>query len=374
MIRPKIVIAFLGNISYDSRSRNLVVSLKNNGYDPSFIGFDWLTRGFISVRDDNIYVKKLSKRISVIFYLKFAFLLTFKLFQSNAKFYLAEDIYTLPFVAFVSYFKKAKVIYDSREIYAHLAGLSKRKTVQMFWRWIEKTFIKSAYVIITTGEMDSAFIEKEYNLKETVIIRNLPLSKEISESFDFRDYYKISEEIKILLYQGVILPGRGLSIIFEVMNRLENCVLVILGDGEYKEHCQKTVKEKKLEDKVFFFGKVKQNDLLKHTSGADIGLAIIENLSLSYYYALPNKMFEYIYCGLPVIASNLPQMKSIIDKYQVGLTVNAENHKEIVDAINLLVNDEEQRNKLIANCRMASLELNWGNEIKKLYPFLETMN
>ena len=275
MIRPKIVIAFLGNISFDSRSRNLFVSLTDNGYDPSFIGFDWLTRDFVSVRDDNIYVKKLSKRISVIFYLKFAFLLTFKLFQFNAKFYLAEDIYTLPFVAFVSYFKKAKVIYDSREIYAHLAGLSKRKKVQAFWRWIEKTFIKSVYVILTTGEMDSAFIEKEYNLKETIIIRNLPLAKEISESFDFRDYYKLSKDKIILLYQGVILPGRGLNIIFEVMNRLENCVLVILGDGEYKEHCQKTVREKKLEDKVFFLGKVNQNDLLKQLLKTSVSATIM---------------------------------------------------------------------------------------------------
>ena len=67
-------------------------------------------------------------------------------------------------------------------------------------------------------------------------------------------------------------------------------------------------------------------------------------------------------------------MKAIIDRYQVGLTVNAENDKEIIDAINLLVNDEEQRNKFISNCRTASLELNWGNEIKKLFSFLETMN
>lgn len=371
--KKNVLVTFLGNFHYDSRVTNFYNSFSERGYTVKVISFDWLTENFKTEKGD-ISVYKLKKNsFSIYFYLKFSLILSYRLLFTKAELIFAEDVYTLPFVVLFAKLKKAKVCYDSREIYAHIAGLSKRKNVQAFWKWIEKSFIKCVNVILTTGELDSIFIEKEYNLKGTIVIRNLPLAKEISESFDFRDYFKLSKDKKILLYQGVILPGRGLSLIFDVMNYLKDCVLIILGDGEYREYYQTVVREKKLNDKVFFFGKIKQEELLKYTSGADIGLAIIENISLSYFYALPNKMFEYIYCGLPVIASNLPQMKAVIDGYQVGLTVNAENHEEIIDAINLLVNDEEQRNKFIANCRTASLELNWGNEIKKLFLFLETM-
>ncbi|MDP3150142.1 MAG: glycosyltransferase family 4 protein [Ignavibacteria bacterium] len=367
-----VLFTFLGNFHYDSRVTNFYNSFIEKGYKVKVISFDWLTKEFKTEKGD-ISVYRLTKNFSSIYYyLKFSIILSFRLLFTKADLIFAEDVYTLPFVILFAKLKKAKICYDSREIYAHLAGLSNKKNIQMFWRWIEKTFIKSVDVVITTGEMDSAYLEKEYNLRATIVIRNLPLANKIIESFDYRKKYNLENDKKILLYQGVILPGRGLNNIFNIMDQLENCVLIILGDGEYEEKCRQIVREKKLTNKVFFFGKVTQNELLKYTSGADIGLALIENLSLSYYYALPNKMFEYIYCGLPVIASNLPQMKAVIEKYNVGLCVNSEDSSEIKSVINMVASDDKYRKKLSANCKVASHELNWNNEIKKLFRVFET--
>lgn len=370
MKKKSVLLTILGNFHYDSRATNLYNSFTEKGYRVKVISFDWLTKNFITEKGD-ITVYQLKKNFTLVFYLRFSLLLTLHLLFTKADLIFAEDVYTLPFVALVAKLKKKKVCYDSREIYAHLAGLTNKKKIQKFWKWIEKTFIGNADIVLTTGEMDSTFIEKEYNLKETVVIRNLPAAKEILEPFDFRKHFNLGKDKTILLYQGVLLPGRGLTIVFDIMNRLTNCVLVILGDGEYHEYCQSVVKEKKLNDRVFFFGKVPQNELLKYTSGADIGLALIENLSLSYYYALPNKMFEYIYCGLPVIASNLPQMKAIIDKYGVGISVDIKDENEIISAINGVATDETFRQKLADNCIAASKELNWNNEIKKLFDALK---
>lgn len=372
MDSPRVVLfTFLGNFHYDSRVTNFYYSFSEKGYLVKVVSFDWLTNNFRTQNGD-ISVYQLKKNSSLIFYLKFSLILTYRLLLTKAELIFAEDVYTLPFVILFAKLKKAKVCYDSREIYAHLAGLSNKKNKQLFWRWIEKTFIKSADVVITTGEMDSTYLEKEYNLQDAVVIRNLPPAKEIMESFNYREKYNLRNNEIILLYQGVILPGRGLNIIFNIMDQLLNCVLIILGDGIYEEKCRQIVREKNLPDKVFFFGKVTQNELLKYTSGADIGLALIENLSLSYYYALPNKMFEYIYCGLPVIASNLPQMKAVIEKYNVGLCVNVEDSNEIKRVINMVASDDNYRKRLSANCKEASLELNWNNEVKKLFNVLET--
>lgn len=362
-----VLITFLGNYHYDSRVTNFYNSFSERGYIVKVISFDWLTKNFKTEKGDLSVYKLKKSSPSIIYYLKFSLILSYRLFFTKADFIFAEDVYTLPFVVLFAKLKKAKVCYDSREIYTHIAGLSKRKNVQAFWQLIEKAFIKSVDIILTTGEMDSAFIEKEYNLKETIVIRNLPFAKEISESFNFREHYKIGTDKIILLYQGVILPGRGLNIIFKILNSLKNCVLIIIGDGEYREYFQTVAHEEKLDDKVFFFGKVKQDELLKYTSGADIGLAIIENLSLSYFYALPNKMFEYIYCGLPVIVSNFPQMKFIVDKYNVGICIDPENEDEIKDKLNSLIVDDELRKKLKKNCEIATKELNWNKEIIKLF-------
>jgi glycosyltransferase involved in cell wall biosynthesis len=369
--KNKICIAFLGNIHYDSRAANFYNSFRERGYKVKAISFDWMTKDFKTEKGD-ISVYKLKKdAFRICFYLKFSLLLSFRLLFTKADFVFAEDVYTLPFIVLFSKIKNSKSFYDSREIYSHLAGLNKRENVQAFWAWIEKKCIKNIDLIITSGEMDSEFIEKEYNLKSTVVIRNLPFPTEIKESFDFRKYFNLDEDKKILLYQGVILHGRGLRIIFDVIKELENCVLIILGDGEYKEYYQTLAHKNNIDQIVFFYGKIEQNQLLKYTSGADIGLAIIENLSLSYYFALPNKMFEYINCGVPVLVSNFPQMKSIVDRYKVGIYVDPNDKDEIFKQLNILLDNNELRNKLKQNCKIAAVELNWKKEINKLFDLIE---
>ncbi|MDR3626373.1 MAG: glycosyltransferase [Ignavibacteriaceae bacterium] len=368
--KKKICIVFLGNIHYDSRATNFYNSFSERGYKVSVISFDWLTKEFKTERGDVSVIKLKKRAISIGFYLKFAFILSLRLLFEKADYILAEDVYTLPFAVLFSKIKRTKVLYDSREIYGHLAGLKKKKNIQAFWRLVEEKCIDKVDIVMTTGELDSEYIEKEYNLEGTIVIRNLPFPVEIKEAFDFRNHFNLDKSKKILLYQGVILHGRGLKEIFDIFSELKNCVLIILGGGEQKEYYQELAREKNIAKDVFFFGKVNQNELFKYTSGADIGLAIIENLSFSYYLALPNKMFEYIYCGVPVFVSNFPQMKSIVDKYNVGVYIDPDNKPEIISRLNNLLDDVELRNKLKENCSIAARELNWSEEIKKLFNLL----
>jgi glycosyltransferase involved in cell wall biosynthesis len=365
-----ILIAFLGNIHYDSRVTNFYKTFKAKGYKTRVVSFDWLTDNIITERGD-VSVYKLKKTSSLLYYLRFAFILSCRILFTKADFIFAEDIYTLPFAVIFGKLKGAKIIYDSREVYGHLAGLSKRKNLQSLLRWIEKTFIHKVYKTMTTGELDSIHIEKEYGLEKTIVMRNLPLYSKIQDPFDFRNHYNLDYSTKILLYQGVILHGRGLKQIFDVLGEIDNCALVIIGGGEYTDYYKKLCSNKGLNSKVFFFGKIPQDELLTYTAGADIGLSVIENLSLSYYYALPNKMFEYILTGVPVLASNFPQMKDIIDKYKVGLYIDPENTEELKKTLQLMIDDDSLRKNLSDNCLAAAKELNWENEIKKLLPFVD---
>jgi glycosyltransferase involved in cell wall biosynthesis len=365
------VISFLGNIDYDSRSRNLFNSFKNKKYEVRFIGFDWLSENFDSQYGDCTVLKLKKGKFSLFFYLKFSLILTKYLLKTNSSIYFAEDIYTLPFVVFTAKRKSAKIFYDSRELFGHLAGLNKRKMVQSLLRRIEKRYIKKADKVIVTGSMDAAYLKKEHNIDNIVLVRNLPLYLKPRKVFDFRKEFNISISKKILLYQGVILPGRGLSLIFEILKSAPEYVLIVVGGGEYENHYRNLAEEMEIKDKVIFFGKVSQDILIDYTAGADVGLSLIENISLSYFYALPNKLFEYIMAGIPVLSSNLPQMESIIEKYKVGFAVNPYEKNQVEDAIYRLCFNEDLRTEIKNNCVKASQELNWENEVQNLLAALD---
>lgn len=364
--KKKILITFLGNINYDSRCNNFFETLNSQNFDAQFIGFDWLTENFISLKGTKSVYKLSKKKSSLFFYLKFYILLSQKVLTTKFDFIFAEDVYCLPVCVLAAKIKRAKVIYDCRELYGFLAGLRNRSLIQKLWRIVENSFISKADLILTTGEMDSDFIKSNYGIKNNLLlIRNLPLFKKSSTPVNYYKLLNIENSKKILLYQGVILSGRGIDIVFKLLESTDEFVFVIVGGGEKLDYYKKLSEEMHLNKKVYFVGKISQNKIIDYTSGAFAGLSLIENVSLSYYYALPNKMFEYIMAEIPIITTNLPQMKKIIDQYKVGFSVQENDIEQLRNVLSKLLNDQRLYSELKTNCNKAAEELNWENEIKE---------
>jgi len=369
--KKKVLITFLGNINYDTRSKNLYDTFSANNFDVEFIGFDWMTEGFTETQGD-ISIFKLKKGfLSLSFYLKFIWHIKLKLLNTKASIIFAEDIYTLPFAVIFGKLKRAKIYYDSRELFGYLAGLKEKKFKQAFWKLTEKIFIKKADYVMVTGPMDGKFLKDEYRLKNIILLRNLPRYYKPTLQLDLRSHLNIDKSKKIILYQGVLLKGRGIEKVFSVLDELPNHVFVIAGGGEYEEHYKKFAVQMNIAHQVFFLGKLTQEELPKITTSVDIGVSLIENISVSYYYALPNKLFEYIMAEVPVITSNLPQMKEIVDEYDVGFAVNIDNKDELISAIKTLSEDSDLYQSKKQNCHIASQELNWEKEVTAL---LKTLN
>lgn len=372
--QKKICIAFLGNALHDSRIVNLSNSLKADGCSVSVISFDW----FISYKDyfnDELKIFKLTKgKISLFFYLHFGIILIRELFRSKSDIYFAEDLYTLPFVTTMAKLKGAKVFYNSRELYAFLGGLRNRPVLQSLVKLIEKFFIKKVDLVLTTGEMDSVFLEKFYGIDNTLVIRNIPLYQTATSKIDFRKMYGISDDKMILLYQGVLLEGRGVALIMRTMVKLPQTVLIMLGDGEQKSNFQKLACELNISERVFYLGTINQKELINYTSGADVGLSLIENISVSYYHALPNKLFEYIMAGVPVLCSDLPQMKKIVGSYQVGESINLGNEANIFSVLNKWIENPQILSAYKQNCEKAGKELNWQIEYERVRAKLLGLN
>jgi len=366
MARADICFAFLGNPHTDSRIANISRSLSALGKNVKVIGFNWYSGSYDSPKNWTVY--KINRRPALLFYLKSTAKLFLKLLEITADIYVAEDIYTLPVTAIIAKGRRKKLYYNSREFYTSIGGLAGKSSVQKLIAAIEKFFIKYVDVVTVTGEMDKEFIEKLYHPKEIIVIRNIPrkLSPKPEEVFNLRKKFGISEKSVILIYQGMLQKGRGIYQSIEAVKTIANAALVLIGYGPDEEKIKKLIDEENLRDKVFLTGAVEHKKLLNYTAAADIGLTLIENISTSYYYALPNKLFEYLNAGLCVLSSPLPQMKKIVDDYKVGEIVNPENQDEINAAVKKLSEDSELLEKYKRNALAASEELNWENEFEKV--------
>lgn len=371
--KNKFFIGLLGNIFYDSRSLNLYKSLEDNGLLVSATGFEWRSK-INSFKNNGIKIYTLSKScLSFWFYTKFAIILLFNAFKSKANIFFAEDIYSLPFLYFAAKLVNAKIYYDSRELYGFLAGLKDKQFIQRLLQKIEFYFISKVDCVIVTGDMDAEFLHEKYLLKDIIVLRNLPKFYKPKTRNLLRKKFNIPKEKKILIYQGVILHGRGIKLLLETLKISDNYILVLLGDGEHLEYYQNYAAELSVVNKVIFAGKIEQHELLDFTVSADVGLALIENISLSYYYALPNKLFEYIMAEVPVVVSNMPQMKELVNKYNIGFVLEDETPESLKKILDKLFSDEKLYCKIKANQAAASIQLNWDIEVNHLLDRIKNM-
>ncbi len=369
--KKSVTISFLGNANYDTHVTNLTNSLIADGFDVKVISFDWTTPNFETVLGKISIFKLIKSKNSIPYYLKFISILFKELSKSNSSIYIAEDIFTLPLTTFFAKKRKSKLYYNSREFYAFLAVLRNRPVVQSIISNLEKFFIKKTDKVLVTGDGDSEFLEKFYNIKNTIVIRNLPIKQKAFDKKNFHKMLNIPVKDTILLYQGVILEGRGFKPLLKAMQKVDNCSLVVLGTGVFQSKYEKFAVELGIENRVHFLGNIEQNELINYTSAADIGIALIENISKSYYYALPNKLFEYIMAGLPVLISNLPQMKKVVLDYEVGEIVNLENLDEVANKLKMLIEDKNKLDFYKQKTILASDELNWQSEYQKIRHIFE---
>jgi glycosyltransferase involved in cell wall biosynthesis len=168
-----------------------------------------------------------------------------------------------------------------------------------------------------------------------------------------------------LLYQGALNIGRGLDWVIDAMPFLkENCVLLIIGDGDIKAQLCRKVKQLALEDCIFFCDKMPPEELCRYTKAADIGLCLLENKGLSYYYSLPNRIFDFIQAGVPVLATNFPEIGSIVEGYGTGVVINHYEPEYLSRIIATML--VEGKKTYTERLRALSSEFCWEKEEKKL--------
>ena len=153
------------------------------------------------------------------------------------------------------------------------------------------------------------------------------------------------------------------------MKYIDNSILVLVGKGDISNKIEKLIVSNQLDNKVKMLGEVPYEKLYSYTIQADLGLSLEEDAGLNYRYALPNKLFNYIHAHIPVLVSNLPEMKNLVNNYQVGEVIDSYNPKDIAEKIKNML-ESNNYSRWVKNCKKTTLELNWENEkqvIKDLF-------
>lgn len=358
----QVILAVTNDLHTDQRLHKVCTSLLKNNFDVTLVG-----RSLDSVRfEERAYKTKrfrLSFNKGFLFYTNFNIRLFWYLLGSKADIFVANDLDTIPAVYFASKIKRAKMIVDLHELFPQSPEIFNRRKIKKFWEFIEAYFLPKSNSIYTVCESIAEFYNEKFGLNCSVV-RNVPL-KNSDDSIKTASW-PFPQKKQCILYQGAVNTGRGLQRLITSMQWID-AYLVIAGGGDKLQDLRELVSKLNLEDKIHFTGKIPFTEINTYTPLANLGISLEENLGLNYYFALPNKLFDYINHQIPVLVSPFPEMTRIVEGHEVGFIDKSGSAKELSDQINsilsLPVSDIE---KIKANCQVARKVLNWEEEEKIL--------
>lgn len=363
----KVLVSVFNNLYTDQRVEKVCKTIAQAGYKIQLVGNNWSGAPEMERPYPFERISLKSKK------LRFAYLeFQWKLYQYLLKnatsdtILLANDLDSLWPNLMVSKKLNIPVVYDSHEIFTEMPSLNGR-FVKKIWKFLEKKLMPKVKYMMTESESYAEWFQKEYGIKP-IIIRNIP--RKITYEIIFP-----KNNPKIILYQGAINPSRGIPQAIEAMGYLDNVIFKIIGDGPKRIEFENLVKEKNLENKVQFLGKMFPEDMRKITKTADVGLSLEENNGVSYYYSLPNKVSDCIQAKVPLVMINFPEMIRIKKEFNIGEVVENHEPKNIAEKIKLVLNNG--REYYNTELEEAGKMLCWENEeakIKNLFAKVSSEN
>lgn len=361
----KVIVSVTNDLSTDQRVDKACKTLISLGFDVTLAG-RWLP-GCLPLNDRpyKTHRMRLIFRKGPLFYAEYNIRLFLLLFFRRCNLLVSNDLDTLPANFLAHLLKRIPVVYDSHEFYTETPELTGRPFVQSIWEWIERLIFPHLKDIITVNESIAGLYQKKYG-KKLHVVRNIPRRIHHIKTAT-RKELGLPEDKHIVLLQGAgINVQRGAEEAIESMQYTADAVLLIIGGGDVIEQLKQLTSRLNLHDKVIFKPRLPYSELMMHTRLADVGITLDKDTNVNYRYSLPNKLFDYINAGIPVLASRLPEIARIVEGYGVGMIAEDHNPVNIARLINEMLSNEVKRQQWKENLAIAASELNWENEEKTL--------
>ena len=264
------------------------------------------------------------------------------------------------------------LIYDAHELYPEIGTLTPRDKAVLRAR--EQLLLPECDRVITVNSLLAEEMVGQYGIGPPLVIQNAvsaPSGFCATASHDrFREEFAIGKSDYILLYQGWLAMHRGLQVLVQAMPRIpDNVHLVFLGYGNAKSDLRDLSDRLGVNRRVHLKDAVTQEELLFWTASADIGLIPYSaGLDLNTRYCSPNKLYEYIGAGLPILGNeDLPFVRSFIASNDFGRVAALRTPDDLACAIISMVGEGRPGlDRFKQNILRRRAEFAWSVEEKKL--------
>jgi glycosyltransferase involved in cell wall biosynthesis len=368
--KTRVIFSVTNCICFDQRVLKIAETIHKLDCDITIIG---RKRG-ACCESDSVPFK--TKRFRMIFKKGFLF---YKCFNIRLFVYLlfhrfdllvANDLDTLLPNFLVSKLKHIPLVYDSHEYFTGVPELNGRPLVKWVWKVIEQSTFPHLKNVMTVSETIASLYEKIYQVKVSVV-RNVSRNADDITPYS-RNELGISKDDLLIILQGTgINIDKGAEELIEAVRISSGVSLLIVGSGDVVPFLKEQVKRMKIENRVKFFSSVPWEELMRYTKAADVGMCIEKDTNINYRFSLPNKLFDYIAAGIPVIVSDLPETGKIIREYDCGILISNVTSGNISEAITYLKNKPEKLAQFRRNAGEASKSLNWEIESKMVVDLYE---
>jgi len=308
-----------------------------------------------------------------LFYISLTLTFIFRLLFKRFDIIYANDLDTLLPAYLVSKLRNKVLIYDTHEYFTGVPELVQRPRIRAIWKKIESFIFPKLNHVFTVNQSIADLYFKEYRVMP-LVMRNIPMNENLLLHKSRLDLGLPSNKFLILLQGNGINIQRGAEEAVEMMKFILNSCLVIVGSGDVIPLLKNTVEQEKLQEKVLFFPRMPYTELAQYTLNCDLGLSLDKPTNINYQLSLPNKLFDYIRAEIPVLASNLVEVRKIVENYNIGEI--AENHQPeyLAQKVNELMNNKILLETFKTNCQKAKHQLTWENESQVLLNLLIQLN
>ena len=368
----RIVVSVSNDLVTDQRVKKICQTLFDEGFEVLLIGRK-LPESIPIERPYKVSRMKLFFRKKFWFYMELNIRLFFKLLFTKKDILLANDLDTLLPNYLISLISGKKLVYDSHEFFTESPELIIRPKIQKVWLLIEKLIFPKLKNVITVNDIIARIYQEKYKVPVNVIRNISPRLK--TKTVDEHWKKDIKKGNKMLIIQGTgINKDRGAEEAVAMMEYLEDMILIIVGGGDVIEELKLMIKHKNLEDKVKIFGKVPYEELLQFTLISDLCLSLDKGTNLNYEYSLPNKVFDFIQCQIPLMVSNRKIVADLVEKHQIGIVFREHDPLRMAETVKDAFKNKERYDMWKKNLISAAELYSWELESEKLIEIYKNLN
>lgn len=360
-MKKRIVVSVSNDLGTDQRVRKQCQSLIERGYDVLLLGRHLpqsapIERPYAVKRFRLVFNKK------AFFYAELNVRLFFFLLFARADLYYANDLDTLPANALASVLRGKPLVYDSHEFFTEVPEIQSRPAVKKVWSFFERMCIARSGLVITVNESIAGLLKKTYGLPVVHVVRNVP-DGNLNPQPATREDLGLPTDAHILVLQGSgINVDRGAEELLEAVALLQGVVLLIIGSGDALPALQQRALAPDMHNKVIFKPRMPYAEMMRYTALADLGVSLDKDTNINYRYSLPNKVFDYAAAGIPVLVSDLIEVRSFVEKHGLGVVAKSLEAEALADLIDSTLKDEEALITFRKNARLVSASLTWKQE------------